>query len=308
MQSQAPNYLLYDRSRLLKAVEELDHHLHQCRLCPNLCGADRISDHTGVCRATDRVKLGSFAVHHGEEPPLSGTHGSGTVFFSHCTLQCLFCQNYPLSQLHHGKEYTIESLSEAYLWLQQQGCHNLNWVSATQYLPQAFHALLLAREKGLHIPIVYNSSGWETEDTIRLLEPIVDIFLPDARYASEKPAIEYSKAFRYPAINERALKRMRECQPEEVWQEENGILQKGMIVRVLILPGHAKDAVEMLYRLKDWFGVSLPISLMSQYFPCYQALEHPVLKRRILREEYDMAVNALHDLGFESGWVQEFDA
>ena len=307
MQAPEPNYLQFSPEYLSGVADQLDAHLHECRLCPNRCGVDRTAGKVGLCRATDTVKLGNFAVHHGEEPPLSGTRGSGTVFFSHCTLQCLFCQNYPLSQLHHGKEYTIEMLSDAYLWLQHQGCHNINWVSATQFLPQAFRALLLAKAKGFRLPIVYNSSGWETEETVQLLRPMVDIYLPDARYANEKPAIEYSKAFSYPEINEKALRFMHEIQPEQVWHED-GTLQKGMIVRVLILPGHAEDAVEILTRLKAWFGVSIPISLMSQYFPCYKALEHPVLNRRLLREEYDLAVNALHTLGFENGWVQEFDA
>lgn len=307
MRPPAPNYLQTTADERQAISEQLQSHLQRCRLCPNLCGVDRTAGKTGVCHATDKVKIGSYAVHRGEEPPLTGTRGSGTVFFSHCTLQCLFCQNYPLSQLHHGKEYTVETLADAYLWLQNQGCHNLNWVSATQFLPQAVEALWIAREKGLTIPIVYNSSGWETEETVRLLRSVVDVFLPDARYASDKPAIEFSKAFRYPEINERALRLMRTFQPEEVWHEEATLL-KGMIVRVLILPGLAEDAIEILSRLKSWFGVSVPISLMSQYFPCYQALEHPILQRRIHQEEYDRVVSALHHLGFENGWVQEFDA
>jgi len=302
-----PNYLSFSAETLRQTAEELDAHLHACRLCPNLCGADRYQGKTGVCQAGAEVKLGSFAVHRGEEPPLSGTRGSGTVFFSHCTLQCQFCQNYPLSQLHHGKFYSIEELAQVYLHLQQKGCHNLNWVSPTQYLPQAFRALLIAREKGLTLPVVYNSSGWETVETVKLLRSVVDVYLPDARYSREEPAKEFSRAFRYPQINEAALQAMRINQPVEVW-DKHELLHKGMIVRVLILPGHAQDTVTILHRLKEWFGQALPISLMSQYFPCYHALNHPVLNRRITREEYDTAVESLHELGFENGWVQEYDA
>lgn len=302
-----PNFLAYSAETLHQVAEELEAHLSACRLCPNLCGINRLQGKTGVCLAGTQVKIGSFAVHHGEEPPLSGTMGSGTVFFSHCTLQCQFCQNYPISQLHHGKFYTTEELAQVYITLQQKGCHNLNWVSPTQYLPQAFQALLLAREKGFNLPIVYNSSGWEAVETVKLLKSFVDVYLPDARYSREEPAKEFSRAFRYPEINESALKAMRANQPTEIWDEED-LLHKGMIVRVLILPGHAQDTVTLLHRLKNWFGPTIPISLMSQYFPCYKALEHPLLNRRIHREEYDTAVNALHELGFENGWVQEYDA
>lgn len=298
-----PEFLKTPLDKLAQIREELYQNLMSCSLCPNECRVNRTKGELGKCQASNALSLGSFAVHEGEEPPISGTSGSGTIFFTHCTLSCLYCQNYPLSQLHHGKIYSTAEVARIFLNLQKKGCHNLNLVSPTQFLPFALDALLLAREQGLSIPIVYNSSGWESEWVIDQLRYFVDIFLVDSRYSQNETAYSYSNAKHYVEINQKALFKMLSFQPQALF--DGSILKKGVIIRVLILPGHAEEGIQVLKNLYTWFGNELYISLMSQYFPCWKACSHPILQRRITEEEYESVRVVLESLGFENGWVQE---
>lgn len=304
--NQPPEYLNHSLAGLQVVRDELLDRMDCCTLCPHNCRVNRKEGKKGYCQAPNHIVLGSFARHEGEEPPISGIHGSGTVFYSYCTLTCQYCQNYPLSQLHHGNKYTPEELSSVFLKLQDMGCHNINWVSPTQFLPYIVDALLLAREKGLHVPIVYNTSGWENEWVCHLLSNFVDVYLPDARYSKNETAVKYSHAPQYVEINQKTLQIMRSNQPKELFFEE--ILVKGLIVRVLILPNHAKETIQVLKNLQRDLGSETYISLMSQYFPCWHALSDESLNRSIKEEEYNEVSEVMDHLGFTNGWVQGFES
>jgi putative pyruvate formate lyase activating enzyme len=301
----APEYLQNSLPLLKSIRDELYLNLTSCSLCPNRCQINRTDGKLGCCKAPNHLLIGSFAVHNGEEPPLSGTRGSGTVFYSHCTLSCIYCQNYPLSQLHHGKKYSTEELAQIFLDLQEKGCHNINWVSPTQFLPFILDALLMAREQGLKIPIVYNSSGWESEWIVEHLRYFVDVFLPDSRYSSDQTAYAYSKAGSYVDRNKKVLTLMHQFQPKALFEDD--VMVKGMIVRVLILPGHHEESIQVLRNLKEMLGTDVHISLMSQYFPCYLALDHSPLDRKISSLEYDEVVMEMEKLGFNLGWAQDLE-
>ena len=305
MSALIPEYLKNDLGTLRDLRDQLYENLTSCALCPNQCHVDRTKGEVGVCKAPNHLVIGSYAVHPGEEPPISGAKGSGTVFYSHCTLSCLYCQNYPLSQLHHGKKYSTEELCDIYLHLQKQGCHNINMVSCTQYLPFALDSLIQAREKGLTIPIVYNSSGWESEQIVNLLQYFVDIFLVDSRYSNNQTAMSLSAAKSYVEINQQALKQMLQFQPKAIFEKD--ILLKGVIIRVLVLPGLADESIQVLKNIKRLLGTNVHISLMSQYFPCWKALDHPLINRSINQAEYDVVCQSLNELGFDKGWVQEHE-
>lgn len=307
MQSPEPQYLQYSLDKLSEVARTLRGHYEHCRLCPHQCGVNRLAGETGFCGAGSEVKLGSAALHWGEEPPVTGSRGSGTLFFSHCTLRCLYCQNYPLSQLHHGESVSVQELAQRMLKLQKQGAHNLNWVTATHFLPSAFEALILAREKGLRIPVVYNTSGWESELILPYFKYMHDAYLADSRYLSNELAEELSCASDYVEHNEKTLKSIRSQFPCDLFDEED-IIQKGLIVRILMLPHYIQETVGVIHRLETWLGNDTYVSLMSQYFPAWQAFQHPHMRRRLTRPEYQLAVDALEKCGFEKGWVQDYNA
>ncbi|MDD4028157.1 MAG: radical SAM protein [Caldisericia bacterium] len=300
-----PNYLSYSLEELHRIQEQLTEELQHCQLCPRKCNIHRQKGEKGFCKAGLQTRLGNYMVHTGEEPPISGTKGSGTVFFAHCTLQCCYCQNFPFSQEHNGKDYSVEELALVYLWLQQQGCHNLNWVSPTQFLPHAFEALLIAREKGLRIPVVWNSSGWENPSIFQLSRYFCDIFLLDARYSNDDTAYRYSKATQYTTINETIIRLARDIQPNDCF--EDGLMQKGVLLRLLVLPGYAHECVALLHTLHRIVGNKVYISLMSQYFPTWKAFENPPLDRTISHEEWGTVTATLDSLGFTNGWTQELE-
>lgn len=304
--SPEPFYLQYSALELSRIYEEMAEEYSSCSLCPHECKVNRRQGSLGFCGASAQVKLGSASLHWGEEPPITGTRGSGTLFFSHCTLACLYCQNYPLSQLHHGQTLSDEELAGRMLKLQKDGAHNLNWVTATQFLPSAFHALLLAREQGLRIPVVYNTSGWESDKALRWFSFFVDGYLVDSRYFNDETAKELSGATSYHARNVAVLLSLRKQIPYELFDSEE-ILQKGVIVRILILPHYTKETVAVIHQLKQLLGTEVYVSLMSQYFPAYKAFQHPHMKRKLLLSEYQQAVDALEACGFEKGWVQDYD-
>lgn len=283
---------------------------HRCALCPRACGADRAAGQTGYCGADDRLLVARAALHHWEEPCLSGDpqadSGSGTVFFTHCALRCCYCQNYPISQQGVGRAITTDRLVEIFLELQGNGAKNINLVTATQYLPFVVEALRLARDRGLRLPVVYNTGGYETVETVRALAGYVDIWLTDFKYASPELADRLSAAPDYPAVAEAALRQML-CQTGGPVYDAAGYLQRGVIVRHLALPGHVADSravLQTLARLREETGISFLPSLMSQFTPFYKAAEQG-LGRRITTYEYRQVIDEAIRLGLTQGYMQE---
>lgn len=283
---------------------------HHCTLCPRACGADRAAGQSGFCGADDRLLVARAALHHWEEPCLSGApedaRGSGTVFFSGCTLRCCYCQNSPISQQGVGKAITPERLAGIFLRLQQDGARNLNLVTATQYLPQVRQALESARVAGLTLPVVYNTGGYETLAAVKALDGYVDIWLTDFKYASPELAKRYSAARNYPAVAEAALRQMLRQTGAPVYDAE-GFLQRGVIVRHLALPGCVQDSrtvLQTLARIRRETGVPFLSSLMSQFTPFYKAAEYG-LGRRITTYEYRKVVDEAVRLGLTDGYMQE---
>ena len=283
---------------------------HHCTLCPRACGADRAAGQRGFCGADDTLRVARAALHHWEEPCLSGdpdaATGSGTVFFCGCTLRCCYCQNFPISQGSVGKEITPERLAGIFLDLQKGGAKNLNLVTATQYLPWALPAPDAARAAGFALPVVYNTGGYETLETVKALAGYVDIWLADVKYASPDLAAELSAARDYPAVAEAALRQMLRQTGAPVY-DTDGYLQKGVIVRHLALPGHVEDSKAVLRRLaalREETGVAFVPSLMSQFTPFYKAAEHG-LGRRITTYEYRQVIDEAVRLGLTDGYMQE---
>lgn len=281
-----------------------------CTLCPRACGANRAQGQRGFCGADGTLRVARAALHHWEEPCLSGdpnaATGSGTVFFSNCALRCCYCQNFPISQGDVGKEISVERLTEIFLELQQGGAKNLNLVTATQYLPWVLPALDAARTAGFRLPVVYNTGGYETVETVKALAGYVDIWLADLKYASPELAGELSAARDYPAVAEAALRQMLRQTGAPVY-DKGGYLQKGVIVRHLALPGHTQDSfavLQLLARIRDEEGVDFLPSLMSQFTPFYKAAEHG-LGRRITTYEYRKVIDEAVRLGLTDGYMQE---
>jgi putative pyruvate formate lyase activating enzyme len=292
-------------SRLTARVASLRSLLSPCRVCPWECGADRLGGERGRCRSGLVPRVASITLHHGEEPPISGERGSGTVFFSNCTLSCRFCQNYPISQLGHGREMTVSALAESLLSLQERGAHNINFVTPTHYVPQMAEAVAAARCGGLTLPVVYNTSGYERVETLRLLEGIVDVYLPDMKYGDDREALRYSGARGYVRVNRAAVEEMHR-QAGGLLLDEGGIARRGVIVRHLVLPGGVSGTRSVLTHIAGTLP-GVPVSIMGQYFPAYRAVDLTGLNRRITYEEYQQALELLDELGVSEGWVQSLE-
>jgi putative pyruvate formate lyase activating enzyme len=281
--------------------------LESCRVCPRECGVNRLkNDKLGFCRSGLNPVISSVSPHHGEEPPLSGTKGSGTIFFTNCNLRCVYCQNYPISQMGNGAERTPGELACQMLWLQEEGCHNLNLVTPTHYVPQILKALGIARDRGFNLPIVYNTSGYDSVETLKLLDGIVDIYLPDMRYNDNSVALRYSVALHYVEVNRAAIKEMYR-QVGNLSVDEKGIASRGLIIRHLVLPGGLSGTEGVMKFLAEEISRDVYISLMSQYFPAYKTGDFPEINRRIQEQEYDEAYDAKMKYGLKNGWVQEFE-
>jgi putative pyruvate formate lyase activating enzyme len=299
------NYLaLYQSGELLQRVREAYRRLAACDLCPHDCGVNRIKGERGICGAGLQPRIASANVHHGEEPPISGTRGSGTVFLSGCSLNCMFCQNFPISQLGNGEEITTVELAARMLRLQRQGVHNINFVTPTHFLPQILAALWLAIPRRFNLPIVWNSSGYERMDVLRLLDGIIEIYLPDMKYADEQFAVEFSAAPGYRDCNRAAVREMLR-QVGHLQLDDEGNAQHGLIIRHLVLPGGKAGSRETLAWIAENLGAATHIALMNQYFPAHRAVSSDVLGRKIDDAEYAEAVAALEEFGLENGWVQE---
>jgi len=295
---------LYNSGELLDRVRLGYARLKHCDLCPHACGVNRLFGETGICRAGARPRIASANVHQGEEPPISGTRGSGTIFFTGCSLHCRFCQNFPISQLGNGNNLSTVELAEKFIRLQAQGAHNINFVTPTHFLPQILAALYLAIGQGFRLPIVWNSSGYELVSALELLDGIVDVYLPDMKYATDEEAVRFSSAPGYREINRAAVKEMLR-QVGHLELDEGGVAARGLIIRHLVLPEGGAGSNETLAWIGETLGRETHISLMKQYFPAYEAASVQGIHRRLTDGEYEEAVAALEEAGLENGWVQE---
>jgi len=280
--------------------------MSECRLCPFECGVNRLEGELGTCNSSSQLRIASCNLHFGEEPPLSGGGGSGTIFLSNCSLSCIYCQNYPISQLGIGRDISTKELSEMMLKLQSQGAENINFVTPSHMIPMLLIALSQAKKNGLIIPIVYNCSGYEKVEIIRHLEGIIDIYLPDMRYNDDANARKYSGCEDYSEMNRKAIKEMHR-QVGGLVMDNRGIAVSGIIIRHLVLPGRISGSKAILKFLAENISSDVYISLMSQYFPAYSAVKDCLLGRRINNEEFDEVVDAFQSLGLRNGFIQQLD-
>lgn len=300
-----PAYLeSYHNGNLEKIIQKTFALLESCSICPRKCKVNRLKNERGFCKTGLKPKVCSFMPHHGEEPSISGTKGSGTIFFSHCNMACVYCQNYEFSQLGEGREVDFEELADFMLQLQNIGCHNINLVTPTHVMPQILKALDIAIRGGLKIPLVYNTGGYELAQILELLNGIMDIYLPDMRYGDADMAIKYSCAPDYPQYNQAAVKEMhRQVGVAKINNE--GIIKKGLIIRHLVLPHQIAGTDRIMEFIAGQLSGDTYISLMSQYSPCYKAVEFKEISRRITDQEYRDAQMSMKKYGLYNGWMQE---
>lgn len=278
--------------------------LKSCNICPHKCGVNRSNGIKGRCKCDNKIKIALASVHNYEEPCISGKNGSGTVFFSNCNLNCIYCQNYEISQLGKGKEITIEHLAQIFIKQQEKNVNNINLVTPTMYVPQIIEAIKIARKKGFNIPIIYNSNGYENVETIKKLNGYIDIYLPDLKYYSNEIAKKYSKIDNYFETAISAIKEMQKQVGNPIFNEK-GIIQKGVIIRHLILPHHLLNTKNILKYVKENFDENTYISIMAQYFPTYKAKEDKLINRKLTKKEYKEIENYLYLLNLKNGYIQE---
>lgn len=281
------------------------HLLSNCILCPRQCGVDRIQGQTGYCGMPENLLVARAALHMWEEPCISGSTGSGTVFFSGCNLKCVFCQNHSIALGDCGKPISIQRLSEIFLELQEKEAANINLVTPTHYIPQIRDALLLAKVQGLNLPIVYNTGGYESVASLQLLEGLVDIYLPDLKYYSTELSTTYSHSADYFQVATTALAEMYRQVGTPAFDEATGMMKRGMIVRHLILPGQTKDSKKILRYLHETYGDNIYISIMNQYTPLPHVAQIPALNRKVTADEYDRVVNFALAIGIGNAFIQE---
>lgn len=278
--------------------------LKKCEICPHKCNINRYEGKIGRCKANDKVKVALYSTHNFEEPCISGEKGSGTVFFSNCNLNCIYCQNYEISQLGKGKEITIERLAEIFLIQQEKGVENINLVTPTSYVPQIIEAIRIARNKGLKLPIVYNTNSYENVETLQMLEGYIDVYLPDLKYVENELGKKYSKIDNYFEVATKAIQEMiRQAGTPKL--NENGIMLSGVMVRHLVLPNHIENSKKVLKWIKENLPKDIYVSVMAQYFPTYKAKEYKKLNRKLTKEEWEKIENHIEELGIENGYVQE---
>ncbi len=312
MRALEPGYItLYRSGKLERRAEALEARLGSCDICPRECGVNRLKGEQGFCHSGHLPIVSSFCAHQGEEPALSGSHGSGAIFFGNCNMRCVYCQNYQISQNYEAqqsKETDCHTLAERMLYLQDElGCHNINLVSPSHFVPQIVRAVLEAVPMGLRLPLVYNTSGYDSIKSLRELDGLIDIYLPDLRYASNKWGKKFSQA---PDYVERARTAIQEMyrQVGKLVVDDEGIAQRGLIVRCLILPNRLAGVAESLTWLAHEVSPKVTVSIMAQYFPVHRAPRIPLLARTISLSEYLEVTELLDKLGMENGWVQGMSA
>lgn len=277
-----------------------------CLLCPRKCGINRSTGQTGVCGVSSEIKVARAALHYWEEPCISGKRGSGAVFFSGCSLHCVFCQNRAISDGKEGKVISKERLSDIFMELADKGANNINLVTPGQYIPDIVWAVNDAKSRGMKLPIIYNTSGYENVTELKLLEGIVDVYLPDFKYMDSTLSARYSRAKDYPSIAKQALSEMVRQQPDVVIDDATGLIQKGVIVRQLLLPGHVNDAKAVLKYLYDTYHDHVYISMMSQFTPI-ALKDYPEINRTVTRREYERLVDYALKIGITNAFIQESD-
>ena len=310
----SPSYIkLAETGELANHADELMQMLECCRLCPRECRVNRLKNYVAACFSGLLPIVSSYTPHFGEEPGLVGKRGSGTVFLGLCTMRCVFCQNYEISQAFKEQrrlEVTFERLAEIFLELQAYGCHNINWVSPTHFAPQLVRALLMATEKGFHLPIVYNTNGYDSLPLIKLLEGIVDIYLPDLKYSEDGSAREYSKVRNYVAPAREAINEMFRQVGSELIYGKDGEIRRGLIIRLLALPNDISGLGDTLHWIASVLSPKITISLMSQYYPANKvsAERYPLLSRRLRLNEWIEALDHMESAGLTEGWIQDFES
>jgi len=310
-----PKYLtLLAENKLEARVLQLEELLRSCTVCPKLCGNDRLNDEVAACYSGRLPIVSSYTAHFGEEPVLSGTHGAGNIFFGNCNLRCVYCQNYQISQTwkeQKKKEVTHERLAEMMLELQGRGVHNIGFVSPTHFAPQMARAILIAAQNGLNIPIVYNTNAYDSVEVLKLLDGIVDVYLPDLKYADSDAGFQYSKVRDYKEHARAAITEMHRQMGDELVFDENGLLKRGLLIRLLVLPNDIAGVEENLRWIRDEVSPRTAISLMAQYYATNKAAtddRYILLSRRISEREWFSAVSLLEDLGLEEGFMQEYES
>ena len=305
---------LFQTGELEKRVEQLEKLLESCTICPKDCGNNRLKDEIAACYSGCLPIVSSYTAHFGEEPCLSGTNGAGNIFFGNCNLRCVYCQNFQISQTwktQKKNEITHERLAEMMLELQSKGCHNIGFVSPTHFVPQMARGILLAAEKGLKLPIVYNTNTYDSVEVLKLLDGVVDVYLPDLKYAEDEAGFEFSKVREYPKHARAALKEMYRQMGDELIYDETGLLKRGLVIRLLVLPNDMANIEENLRWIKSELSPKTAISLMAQYYATNKATTDPryiLLSRRISEGEWLNAVSLLEELGFEEGFLQEYES
>jgi len=291
-----PAYLrLYASGELAQRRDKALQMLAACRLCPRECGVDRLSGETGFCRSGRQAQVSSYNPHFGEEQPLVGSGGSGTVFLTNCNLRCIFCQNYDISHLGHGREVSAQQLADMMLELQHIGCHNINFVTPTHFMPQILEALVIAADAGLNVPLVYNCGGYESLEALRVLDGIIDIYMPDAKYGDGQVAQRLSAAPDYPLRMQAAIREMHR-QVGDLQIDDRGLAERGLLVRHLVLPAGLAGTADIMRFLAS-LSPETYVNVMAQYRPCYQAHQDEQIDRRITTEEYRQAVQAAYEAG-----------
>ncbi len=312
--NEKPSYLsLYEGGELARRVEALERLLKSCTVCPLDCGNNRLQNELARCYSGRLPVVSSYTAHFGEEPALVGTHGAGNIFFGNCNLRCVYCQNYQISQTHREQiknQVTHEQLAAMMLELQARGCHNINFVSPTHFAPQMARAILIAAGEGLRLPIVYNTNAYDSIAVLRLLEGIVDVYLPDLKYADSGEGYTYSKVRNYTEHARAALREMYRQTGDKLVFDERGLLRRGLVVRLLVLPNDVAGVADSLRWIRDDLSRHVAVSLMAQYYATNRAAtdeRYILLSRRITEREWLRAVNALEEFDMEEGWMQEYD-
>ena len=277
--------------------------LEKCEICPHNCKVNRAQWQIGRCRCNDKIKIALVSTHEYEEPCISGKNGSGTVFFSNCNLNCMYCQNYEISQLGKGREITIEELADIFLKQQAKGVNNINLVTPTMYAYHIIEAIKIARKNGLNLPIIYNTNGYEKVETIKALDGYIDVYLPDLKYYSDILSKKYSNVDKYFEIATKAIKEMYKQVGQAIFNEE-GIIQKGVIIRHLVLPNHLQNTKHILKWIKENLS-DIYVSIMAQYFPTYKAKGDSLIGRKLTQKEYKEIENFLYTLDLQNGYIQE---
>lgn len=298
---------LFDNGELQKRTEYLLSLLQECTLCPRRCGVNRLTDHRGFCKTGRHAIVSSYCVHRGEEPPISGQRGSGTIFFACCNLRCIFCQNYDISHGGEGDETSAEDLAHVMIDLEKKGCHNINFVSPSHVVPQIFEALCIAIPKGLSIPLVYNTNGYDTLDVLQQFDGIIDIYLPDFKYSSDNNAQVFSSCSNYWQVARSAIKEMyRQVGPLQCGTD--GVAEKGVLVRHLVLPNNVAGSYEILEFLAKEISHDIALGIMAQYNPCFKAYDNEQIARKVTVEEYGQVLQWCEEFEFSDVFSQKLSS